>query len=326
MAIIPCSHPQSCQSPNPENPDSDNDTSPLTPAVTHPKIEYMSALAHVIAQETQDGRRIVRFLLSAMEGQLPDFLPCHRIDAARLLVKLGFDQAQAVVDRARADQRAASRHSRAGGNPGAEAGEAQDAANDVRAQLARIVREETDDGRVAVRFLIDAMQGEFADFKPCHRLSAAKELLQRGFDYVPEPEETPDDDFDLDLDPAEREARRRQAEDQEFARHSSTYYANIRPYPCVCEDRLHDCKGNLLDDEQRVEMAQEAPGGQFVIGAAQADVMADYFARYTKYVERWNVEHPEVPIDINRIHWISPNWQHLNRLNAAQALKRIRGP
>ena len=30
------------------------------------------------------------------------------------------------------------------------------------------------------------MQGEFPDFKPCHRLSAAKELLQRGFDYLPD--------------------------------------------------------------------------------------------------------------------------------------------
>ena len=49
-----------------------------------------------------------------------------------------------------------------------------------------IVREETDDGRAAVRFLIEAMQGQLPDFKPCHHLSAAKELRQRGFDYIPD--------------------------------------------------------------------------------------------------------------------------------------------
>ena len=60
----------------------------------YPKIEYMSELADIIAQETRDGRLIVRFLIYAMDGEFPDFLPCHRIDAARLLVKLGFDRAQ----------------------------------------------------------------------------------------------------------------------------------------------------------------------------------------------------------------------------------------
>ena len=64
--------------------------------------------------------------------------------------------------------------------------ESQSATNSIRAQLAQIVREETGDGYITVQFLIDAMQGEFPDFKPCHRLSAAKELLQRGFDYLPE--------------------------------------------------------------------------------------------------------------------------------------------
>ena len=284
----------------------------------------MSELADIIAQETRDGRLIVRFLVSAMDGQLPDFLPCHRIDAARLLVKLGFDQAQAVVDRARADQRARQEsRARAETRPQSEA---REAASRVRAELAQIVREETDDGRAAVRFLVNVMQGELADFKPCHRLSSAKELLQRGFDYVPEDAEAAAEP-DLDLDPAEREARRRQAEDREFARHSSMYYAHIRPYPCVCEDRFHDCEGNVLDEEQRMEMAHEGPGGQYVIG--DPDEMADYVARYAKYLERWNAEHPELPIDINRIHWISPDWQFLNHLDSihpVEAIKRIRDP
>ncbi len=285
----------------------------------------MYALAHIIAQETQDGRRIVRFLLSAMEGQLPDFLPCHRIDAARLLVKLGFDQAQAVVDRARADQRAASRHSRAGGNPGAEAGESQDAAHRVRAQLARIVREETDDGRVAVRFLIDAMEGRFPDFKPCHRLSAAKELLQRGFDY------TPDDEDALaaaepEPTPEELEAQRRRTDDIEFSLHGRVYYQSY-PYPCVCEDRLHDCQGNELDAEQRERESRKGIAAQYYI--TEADRVEDFHARYAEYLVRWNAEHPENPVDINRIHWNNRNWQHYNPPDSVTPythLPGIRGP
>ena len=267
----------------------------------------MSELADIIAQETRDGRLIVRFLISAMDGQLPDFLPCHRIDAARLLVKLGFDQAQTVVDRARADRRAASRHSRAGGNPGAEVGEAQSAANRVRAELAQIVREETDDGRAAVQFLVNVMQGQFPDFKPCHRLSAAKELLQRGFDYVPEEDDA--QAAEPEPTPEELEAQRRRAEDIEFSRHSPVYYDKVR-YPCVCEDRLHDCKGNLLSEEERANAVRKGPGMQSFIG--EPDRIDAFVARYAKYLVRWNVEHPEALIDIDRIYWNDKRWRHLN--------------
>ena len=48
--------------------------------------------------------------------------------------------------------------------------------------IADIIAQETRD----VRFLVSAMDGEPSDCKPCHRLSASRELLQRGFDYVPD--------------------------------------------------------------------------------------------------------------------------------------------
>ena len=108
------------------------------------------------------------------------------------------------------------------------------------------------------------MDGELPDCQPCHRPSAAKELLQRGFDYVPddaeaqaavEPEPTPE----------ELEAQRRRAEDMEFARHGPVYY-QTNPYPCACEDRLHDCDGNVLDDQQRAKALRKSPGWQFFIG------------------------------------------------------------
>ncbi len=52
--------------------------------------------------------------------------------------------------------------------------------------LAEIIREETDDGRLLVRVLRDIADGRIEDTKPHHRYAAARELLARGFDEVPE--------------------------------------------------------------------------------------------------------------------------------------------
>ena len=280
----------------------------------------MSNLADIIAQETQDGRLIVQFLVSAMEGELPDFQPCHRIDAARLLVKLGYDQAQAVIDHARAAaQRAPNRNSRSQPQPQAQSqrqaeSEAQSAAHRVRAQLAQIVREETGDGYITVQFLIDAMQGEFPDFKPCHRLSAAKELLQRGFDYLPEDADPQAEPEPVELTPEELEAQRH-AELLEFSKHGPVYYRNY-PYPCVCEDRLHDCEGNPLDDDELEAAARRAPTMEHLI--IDRDRLEDYLARYAEYLKQWNAEHPRNPIDFNRLQWTSLRWR--------EYFASIRGP
>ena len=284
----------------------------------------MSSLADIIAQETEDGRLIVQFLVSAMEGELTDFQPCHRIDAARLLVKLGFDQAQTAIDRARAAQRAAAqrapnRDSRSLSQPQPQRqaeSESQSATNSIRAQLAQIVREETGDGYITVQFLIDAMQGEFPDFKPCHRLSAAKELLQRGFDYLPDDSDTQAaaEPEPVELTPEELEAQRH-AELLEFSKHGPVYYKNY-PYPCVCEDRLHDCEGNPLDDDQLEAAARRAPTMEHLI--IDRDRLEDFLARYAEYLKHWNAEHPRNPIDFNRLQWTSLRWR--------EYFASIRGP
>lgn len=269
----------------------------------------MSDLADIIAQETQDGRLIVRFLVSAMDGELPDFQPCHRIDAARLLVKLGFVQAQTVIDAARARQRESRSQAHAPRQP-----ESQSAAHRVRSELAQIVREETDDGRIAVRFLVNVMQGELPDFKPCHRLSAAKELLQRGFDYVPDDADTQEaaEPEPAQLTPEELEAQRR-AELIEFSKHGPVYYRTYS-FPCVCEDRLHDCDGNVLDEEQREKAARRSPSMEHLITCPEQ--MNDFLARYAEYLTVWNAENPGNPIDFNRIRWTNIRWRHLYPIRA----------
>ena len=130
-------------------------------------------LADIIREETDDGRIVVRFLIDVMQGKVDDSKPCHRLDAARQLLNLGFHGAQAVIQSV----------------PQSTNGRAPSRATSVSRfdqDLAGIIKLETSDGRDAVRFLVDVMQGSLQDFKPHHRIAAAKELLRRGFDDIPD--------------------------------------------------------------------------------------------------------------------------------------------
>ena len=129
-------------------------------------------LANIVRQETRDGKLIVRFLVDAMQGDLDGAKPHHRLDAARQLLTIGFDGAQAFIDRNAPDaQLRAAAGSRA----------ANDDNRRLDPKLAKLIRQQTDNGKTAVRFLVDVMQGKLPDFKPHHRLAAARELLHRGF-------------------------------------------------------------------------------------------------------------------------------------------------
>lgn len=129
-------------------------------------------LANIVRQETRDGRLIVRFLVDAMQGKLDGAKPHHRLDAARQLLAIGFDGAQAFIDHNTPDvQPRAAASSRA----------ANAASGRLDPKLAKLIRQQTDNGKTAVRFLVDVMQGKLQDFKPHHRLAAARELLHRGF-------------------------------------------------------------------------------------------------------------------------------------------------
>ena len=55
-------------------------------------------LADIIKQETSNGRDIVRFLVDVMHGNLDGFKPCHRIAAAKELLRRGFENTPADYD------------------------------------------------------------------------------------------------------------------------------------------------------------------------------------------------------------------------------------
>ena len=46
------------------------------------------SFADIVREQTQGGRTIIQFLVNAMTGNLPNFKPCHRIDASGQLIKL----------------------------------------------------------------------------------------------------------------------------------------------------------------------------------------------------------------------------------------------
>lgn len=145
----------------------------FTPAQTngrHPEAETTGhpPLADIIREETDGGRLIIRFLVDAMRGDVDHVKPCHRLDAARQLIEHGYSDARRLIygNTLQSPRRA----------PSPEVATQSSSAPD---ELADIVRQETDGGRDAVRFLIDVMKGDLADFKPRHRLAAAKELLLR---------------------------------------------------------------------------------------------------------------------------------------------------
>ena len=126
-------------------------------------------LATTIQDRTNDGTSIVEFLVAVMRNELDDFKPCHRLDAAKLLVKYDKDEARNyILDNPREPSR-----------PRLNSGSPSDSYFDQK--LAQVIQESTDDGRKVCRFLINVMDGALSTFKPHHRISAARELLSRGF-------------------------------------------------------------------------------------------------------------------------------------------------
>ena len=157
----------------------------------HQTEELPPTLAEIVREETDNGREIIAFLRQAMHGKLDGFQPCHRIAAARELARLGCEEANAFIqavtqsDNGRAPSRASGMSRR----------------ND---ELADIIKQETSNGRDIVRFLVDVMHGNLDNFKPCHRVASAKELLRRGFDSSPghTNDEYEDHDESFDDDPS----------------------------------------------------------------------------------------------------------------------------
>ena len=146
----------------------------------HDDLTPRERLAKIVAEETGDGRRIVRFLVQVADGALHSegFKPCHRMDSAKELVKIGLTE---FSDYIRANPTPPKSRARRTISPDADL---SPEIAEAREQLAAYARELTQDGRTVIRMYAEVMDGLRSDegFKPHHRIAAARELLKRGFD------------------------------------------------------------------------------------------------------------------------------------------------
>ena len=152
---------------------------------------------------TKDGEHIARFLTETMRGKTPGVKVCHRMEAAKHLIRYGFPDTECETT--------SDRLSRAGGNPVGQGGDetpvqsplspgerARVRGEEIAApvthldilnyQIAHLIRHETAEGHTVVNFLVDIMTGRDRPFtlrkfriKPADRMAAARELLRRGF-------------------------------------------------------------------------------------------------------------------------------------------------
>ena len=181
----------------------------------------INTLQQKIADLTQDGEIVIRFLAETVQGKTPAVQPCHRLEATSQLIRLG------VLDNHRATS---SRHSRESGNPEAQASRtslmsdnpvrpepveghtssrhsrvsgnpvAQDEADNpthpvtyldiLNFNLAQLIRSETADGHTIVEFLLHIMTGRDSAYtpnklriKPADRMAASREILRRGYGH-----------------------------------------------------------------------------------------------------------------------------------------------
>ncbi len=146
-------------------------------------------LQHLVHQETDNGRTIIRSIVSIMTGDDLDSTPHHRLQAARLLLKLGFQEAEALINSLSSKmERQAKKEDTQGENGPAQAVSPEH--ERLNKKLVARIRVETGEGASIVRILNEVLEGRDRDAKPRDRIEAAKVLLSWGFGNpsTPDPE------------------------------------------------------------------------------------------------------------------------------------------
>ena len=162
-------------------------------------------IAEIVRQKTDDGARIIDFFLDVMEGRVEDAQLCHRIDAAKQLVKYGYKKAADFIAE-HGDEPCDHCESRKRGprprkDQGPAAGPLQSSpphapgpygydfltmlTEDFLTVLSavdedlmiKLLRAQTRDGGTVIDFLDNVMHGREDGFKVNHRISAARELI-----------------------------------------------------------------------------------------------------------------------------------------------------
>ena len=152
-------------------------------------------LADIVREKTDDGRLIIDFFTDVMQGRIEGAELCHRMDAAKELVKYGSKESAKFIAKYRGIP---CGHSIRGRRDSADPCSTEERslvpvtlntpATLTREFLtvlsrideflmARLIRAQTADGGTIIEFLDDVMQDRNEGFKVHHRIAAAKELI-----------------------------------------------------------------------------------------------------------------------------------------------------
>ena len=168
-----------------------SDTTTETPT-TEPK---PPTIADIVREKTGDGALIIDFFTDVMTGRIEGAELCHRIDAAKQLVKYGSKDAAEFLAKYKGVPCGHSTRGRPNPADPCPAGERSLVAVTLNAPptltkdfltvlsgideflMARLIRAQTADGVTIIDFLDDVMQDRTDGFKTHHRIAAAKELI-----------------------------------------------------------------------------------------------------------------------------------------------------
>ncbi len=158
--------------------------------------EQTQTLAEVALEVTDNGRIVLQFLADVVQGKLEGATLWYRMEAVRQFRAFGIEIPEVVIEAA---EEAAG--------PRTEYDDADPAASSCpRDELIEFVRNETDNGKDVLRFLLDVVRDRVADAKLYHRIAAAKELRHYLLDdcYHDCDEEWDDEEWDDDDDDEEK--------------------------------------------------------------------------------------------------------------------------
>ena len=163
-----------------------------TTETTEPK---PPTIADIVREKTGDGALIIDFFTDVMTGRIEGAELCHRIDAAKQLVKYGSKDAAEFLAKYKGVPCGHSTRGRPNPADPCSAEERSLVAVTLNAPatltrdfltvlsgideflMARLIRAQTADGVTIIEFLDDVMQDRTDGFKTHHRIAAAKELI-----------------------------------------------------------------------------------------------------------------------------------------------------
>ena len=163
-----------------------------TETTTEPK---PPTIADIVREKTGDGRLIIDFFTDVMTGRIEGAELCHRIDAAKQLVKYGSKDAAEFLAKYKGVPCGHSINGRPDPADPCSAPDRSLVAVTLNAPptltrdfltvlsgideflMARLIRAQTADGVTVIEFLDDVMQDRTDGFKTHHRIAAAKELI-----------------------------------------------------------------------------------------------------------------------------------------------------